>query len=187
MTRIGEDHPGQTWQLGERPPGRHTRSPLPAPDVARGRPPGKWIEPSRRSSDMSRQREDFVSFYESAKDDCFRTVLVSVGHFDTAEDLVAEAFARAWASWSTVREHPAPRAWIVRTALNAHVSSWRRRRRDSQPSSWFQPRPDEDPTEAGVDPELVFGSDVFRLVSGKSWPCGSSSISTLRKRPRCLG
>ena len=104
---------------------------------------------------MSRQREDFVSFYESAKDDCFRTVLVSVGHFDTAEDLVAEAFARAWASWSTVREHPAPRAWIVRTALNAHVSSWRRRRRDSQPSSWFQPRPDEDPTEASVDPELV--------------------------------
>jgi RNA polymerase sigma factor (sigma-70 family) len=33
-------------------------------------------------------------------------------------------------SWRKVREHPVPRAWVVRTALNAHVSWWRRRRRE---------------------------------------------------------
>ena len=47
-----------------------------------------------------------------------------------AEDQVAEAFARAWASWRTVRRHPAPRAWVVRTALNAGASQWRRRARE---------------------------------------------------------
>ena len=72
---------------------------------------------------------DFAEFYREAKDDCLRTVLVSVGDQDTAQELVAEAFARAWASWRTVSRHPAPRAWVVRTALNARVSWWRRRRR----------------------------------------------------------
>jgi DNA-directed RNA polymerase specialized sigma24 family protein len=41
---------------------------------------------------------DFAGFYRAARDDCLRTVLVSVGDRDTAQDLVAEAFARAWAA-----------------------------------------------------------------------------------------
>jgi RNA polymerase sigma-70 factor (sigma-E family) len=73
---------------------------------------------------------DFAEFYRAAKDDCLRTVVVSVGDPDTAQDLVAEAFARAWASWRTVSGHPVPAAWVVRTALNANVSRWRRRRRE---------------------------------------------------------
>lgn len=58
------------------------------------------------------------------------TVLVSVADPDTAQDLVAEAFARAWASWRKVSRHPAPEAWVVRTALNVNISRWRRRRRE---------------------------------------------------------
>jgi RNA polymerase sigma factor (sigma-70 family) len=76
------------------------------------------------------RRLDFAEFYRVAKDECLFTVLVSVGDRDVAQELVAEAFARAWASWRTVGEHPAPRAWVVRTALNANVSRWRRRRRE---------------------------------------------------------
>jgi RNA polymerase sigma factor (sigma-70 family) len=73
---------------------------------------------------------DFAEFYRGARDDCLRTVLVSVGDQDTAQDLVDEAFARACASWRTVSKHPAPVAWVVRTALNANISRWRRRRRE---------------------------------------------------------
>ena len=79
---------------------------------------------------MEQQRREFSEFYAAAKDDCLRIVLVSVGNRQLAEDLVAEAFTRAWMSWRKVRDHPAPRAWIVRTALNAHVSWWRRHRRE---------------------------------------------------------
>jgi RNA polymerase sigma-70 factor (ECF subfamily) len=76
------------------------------------------------------QRLDFADFYRGARDDCLRAVLVSVGNRDTAQELVDEAFARACSSWRTVSRHPAPKAWVVRTALNANISRWRRRRRE---------------------------------------------------------
>jgi RNA polymerase sigma factor (sigma-70 family) len=56
--------------------------------------------------------------------------LVSVGDRDVAQELVDEAFARACASWRKVGKHPAPAAWVVRTALNENISRWRRRRRE---------------------------------------------------------
>jgi RNA polymerase sigma-70 factor (ECF subfamily) len=68
------------------------------------------------------QRLDFAEFYRGARDKWLRTVLVSVGDQDTAQDLVDEAFARACASWRKVSRYPAPAAWVVRTALNANIS-----------------------------------------------------------------
>jgi DNA-directed RNA polymerase specialized sigma24 family protein len=79
---------------------------------------------------MGTHEVDFAEFYRKSKDECLFAVLVSVGDRDTAQELVAEAFARAWASWRTVSRHPAPVAWVVRTALNAGISQWRRRRRE---------------------------------------------------------
>jgi RNA polymerase sigma-70 factor (sigma-E family) len=76
------------------------------------------------------EHPDFAEFYRRSRDECLRAVLLSVGDLDTAQDLVAEAFARAWASWRTVSRHPAPTAWIVRTALNTNISRWRRRHRE---------------------------------------------------------
>jgi RNA polymerase sigma-70 factor (sigma-E family) len=76
------------------------------------------------------RQPDFAEFYRQSRDECLRAVLVSVGDQDTAQDLVGEAFARAWASWRTVSRHPAPAAWVVRTALNANISRWRRRHRE---------------------------------------------------------
>lgn len=83
-----------------------------------------------RTWGMEQDRHDFTEFYAAARDDCLRMVLVNVGDQDLAEDLVAEGFTRAWMSWPKVRQHPAPRGWVVRTALNLHVSWWRRRRRE---------------------------------------------------------
>jgi RNA polymerase sigma factor (sigma-70 family) len=76
------------------------------------------------------QRLDFAEFYRGARDECLRTVLVSVADRDAAQELVDEAFARACASWRKVSRHPAPAAWVVRTALNVNISRWRRRRRE---------------------------------------------------------
>jgi RNA polymerase sigma factor (sigma-70 family) len=72
----------------------------------------------------------FAAFYSSASDDCLRVLMATVRDRQIAEDLVAEAFTRAWASWPKVSRHPAPRAWVVRTALNTHRSWWQRHRRE---------------------------------------------------------
>jgi RNA polymerase sigma-70 factor (ECF subfamily) len=73
---------------------------------------------------------EFNEFYRSGQAVCLRAVLASVGDRQLAEDLVAEAFTRAWMSWAKVRRHPAPYGWVVRTALNVRLSWWRRRRRE---------------------------------------------------------
>jgi RNA polymerase sigma factor (sigma-70 family) len=73
----------------------------------------------------------FEEFYLASRDSCLRAVLgVGVDPVD-AEDVVAEAFARAWASWRKVSRHRVPQAWVVRTALNANISRWRRARRET--------------------------------------------------------
>lgn len=80
---------------------------------------------------MNHDQAGFAEFYQASKDDCLRTVVASTGDRESGEDAVAEAFARAWAAWPRLSRHPAPQAWVVRTALNANVSWWRRRRRES--------------------------------------------------------
>jgi RNA polymerase sigma factor (sigma-70 family) len=79
---------------------------------------------------MGVQSLDFTEFYRRTRDECLRAVLVSVGDHDMAQELVDEAFARARASWRKISRHPAPAAWVVRTALNENISRWRRRRRE---------------------------------------------------------
>jgi RNA polymerase sigma-70 factor (sigma-E family) len=90
----------------------------------------KWIGGLVRIQGVRREQAEFVAFYESSRDTCLRAVTATTGDRQVAEDLVAEAFARAWTSWRTVSRHPAPEAWVVRTALNAGVSRWRRHERE---------------------------------------------------------
>ena len=93
---------------------------------------------------MTADSTEFTEFYQAARDNCLRAVYVSTGSRDAAEELVAEAFARAWSRWRQVRQHPAPQAWVVTTALHANVSSWRRRRLE-QPWRDDQELPCADP------------------------------------------
>ena len=107
---------------------------------------------------MGSQRLDFAEFYSSAADECLRTVLVSVGNRDTAQDLVDEAFARAWACWGRVSRHPAPKAWVIRTALNANISRWRHRRREvpvPDPGTVTDVAADSEASDSSVDPKIM--------------------------------
>jgi RNA polymerase sigma-70 factor (sigma-E family) len=79
---------------------------------------------------VSNQQTEFAEFFQASWEPCLRAVVAVVGNPQLAEDQVAEAFAKAWVSWRKVRRHPAPRAWVVRTALNTGASWWRRRRRE---------------------------------------------------------
>jgi RNA polymerase sigma factor (sigma-70 family) len=73
---------------------------------------------------------EFEGFYLLTKDEVFRVVLAAGGSRVAAEDAVAEAYARAYGRWEKVREHPHPRAWVLKTALNFQRSWWRRTRRE---------------------------------------------------------
>lgn len=70
----------------------------------------------------------FEAFYSQTADDCYRAVSVAIRDTEEAADLVGEAFVRALARWDDVAIHPAPTAWVIRTALNLHKDRWRRTR-----------------------------------------------------------
>jgi RNA polymerase sigma factor (sigma-70 family) len=99
------------------------------------------------------QDDGFAAFYKASRDPCLRAVCAMVGDRRQAEDLVAEGFARAWASWSKVSRHPAPRAWVLRTAMNLRVSWWRRRYHEIPlvGAEWTSPPASTE----GIDPCLV--------------------------------
>ena len=62
---------------------------------------------------MGPEQMDFAEFYQNSRDDCLRAILANVGSRDTAEDLMAEGFARAWVAWRKVSRHPAPEAVLL--------------------------------------------------------------------------
>jgi RNA polymerase sigma factor (sigma-70 family) len=113
---------------------------------------------------------EFAWFYQSSKDACLRAVLASVGDRHLAEDLVAEGFVRALMAWRTVRQHPAPGAWVVRTALNTRISWWRRRRREVPLAGHDAPAP------PGPEPVM----DAALLAELRRLPPRQREVITLR-------
>jgi RNA polymerase sigma factor (sigma-70 family) len=109
---------------------------------------------------VTQDQREFAEFYAAAWDDCLRIVTVSAGSRALSEDLVAEAFTRAWAQWPKVRRLAEPRAWVIRVALNAHVSAWRRRRR-----------------------EVTLGSDDTAAPAAGNPVLDSSLVAALRQLP----
>ena len=102
---------------------------------------------------MRHEQDEFADFYRDSRDSCLRAVTAVVGDRALAEEQVAEAFARAWTSWRVVRRHAAPRAWVVRTALNLGVSWWRRRNREVPLAE--HDAADPAATSSGIDPVLI--------------------------------
>jgi len=97
------------------------------------------------------QNKDFEPFYLDTRDRVFRTILVIVRDRSLAEDAFSEAYTRALAQWSTLARHPAPAAWVVKTALNYLRSTQRTAARTATQEIPEVPASDDPPT----DPELV--------------------------------
>ena len=73
---------------------------------------------------------------------CYRLL----GSFEEAEDLVQEAFLRAWRRRETYEGRASLRAWLYRIATNACLDSLDKRPRRPSASgevAWLQPYPDE--------------------------------------------
>lgn len=63
----------------------------------------------------------FREFYERLQPRAVGVARRLVGGAAVAEDLAAEAFARAYSRWGTVRSHPNPDAWLLRVVGNLAV------------------------------------------------------------------
>jgi DNA-directed RNA polymerase specialized sigma24 family protein len=57
---------------------------------------------------VSQDQADFAEFFDGSWEPCLRAVAASTGSMTLAEDQVAEAFARAWASWNKISHRAAP-------------------------------------------------------------------------------
>lgn len=117
---------------------------------------------------------DFAEFYASCKDRCLRAAVASGMTPAAAEDAVAEAFARAYAAWPTVRRADSPAAWVVRTAVNADISWWRRRRRETLAR-------DDDPVDGPADVAGAAREDVLdALAAIRGLPPRQREVVVLR-------
>jgi DNA-directed RNA polymerase specialized sigma24 family protein len=110
------------------------------------------------------ENQSFESFYRSTRDDCFRALIVAVGSPYEADELLAEAYTRAWERWSNVREHPTPKAWVLSVATNLRRDRWRKAKRSLR--VWT--RPETDAPSPPIDPTLTAAlaelSDQQRLA-----------------------
>ena len=73
-----------------------------------------------------RDVQRFDEFYRETSARVMRYGYALVGEAAEAQDVVQEAYARAWRDWRTVADHPAPEAWVRLTVARLATDRWRR-------------------------------------------------------------
>ncbi|CBG71522.1 putative sigma factor [Streptomyces scabiei 87.22] len=104
--------------------------------------------------------EEFDTFYATAFPRLTGQLFAFTGDHGEAQDVVQEAFVRAWDRRRDFLADGAPEAWIRTVAMRLAVSRWRRARR------WLDlvrrtPPPDHVP---GPDPERAVLVDALRRI-----------------------
>jgi RNA polymerase sigma-70 factor, ECF subfamily len=73
--------------------------------------------------------KDFEEFYAASFASLCAQLFAHTGQLAEAQDVVQEAFTRAYARWSDLRTYDDPVAWVRKVAWNLATSRWRRMRR----------------------------------------------------------
>ncbi|MGG8409265.1 sigma factor, partial [Streptomyces sp. 12297] len=76
--------------------------------------------------------EEFEEFYAHSAKQLVGQVYLMTGDLHEAQDVVQEAFVRAWDRRGRLSRDAGPEAWIRTVAWRLAVSRWRRRRRASE-------------------------------------------------------
>ncbi len=71
---------------------------------------------------------EFDSFYAGTAQRIVRQMFLLTGDLAEAEDVVHEAFERAWLRWDAVQRADSPEAWVRTVARRLAVSRWRKAR-----------------------------------------------------------
>jgi RNA polymerase sigma-70 factor (ECF subfamily) len=96
-----------------------------------------------------RDTHSFDEFYRSTSVRLMRYGYAVTGDLTEAQDVVQEAYTRAWQRWRTVAEHPNPEGWVRVVAARIATDRWRRlgrwhaaQRRTGQPEPVRAPNED---------------------------------------------
>jgi RNA polymerase sigma-70 factor (ECF subfamily) len=84
----------------------------------------------------------FDSFVLATRSKLVGQAYAFTGDLGSAQDLVQEAYIKAWKNWGNIRLYENREAWVRRVLYNLAVSSWRktRRRRISEQRRWLDQR-----------------------------------------------
>jgi RNA polymerase sigma-70 factor (ECF subfamily) len=105
-------------------------------------------------------REEFTSFYAASFPRLVGQLCAMTGDQAEAQDVVQEAFVRAWAQRGRLDRNQAPEAWIRVTAWRIAASRWRRTR-DGLRLMRLTARPE---SSAGPTPDRVAFTQALRRV-----------------------
>ena len=115
---------------------------------------------------MTGDAQRFDDLYVRSRDRLASQLARLTGDAAEAQDLVQEAFMRAWLRWETVGGYQDPEGWVRRVAVNLAVSRWRRARRlvlrpGGSPAEVDVPAVDGDPVVAARVAEAVGALDAL--------------------------
>lgn len=80
--------------------------------------------------------EEFEEFYAHAVRRLIGQLFLVTGDLREAEDVVQEAFVRAWGARRKLDREGSPEAWVRLTATRLAISRWRRRTRSAE--AWMR-------------------------------------------------
>lgn len=103
-----------------------------------------------------RDAGSFDDFYRSTSGRTLRYGYAVAGDPGEAQDLVQEAYARAWRQWGRLAAHPAPEAWLRLVVSRLATDRWRRLR--GWRAAISRTGPPEDVRPPGEDTVLLVGA-----------------------------
>ena len=106
------------------------------------------------------ERDEFTGFYEVSYQRLVGQLYAMIGDHAEAQDVVQEAFVRAWARRGKLDKDQAPEAWVRVTAWRIAASRWRRAR-DGIRLGTLTARPE---STAGPTPDRVAFVDQLRRL-----------------------
>jgi RNA polymerase sigma-70 factor (ECF subfamily) len=95
--------------------------------------------------------QDFAEFYRGTHPGLVAELYAFTGDLAEAQEIVQDAFIRAWQHWRKVQHYDQPRAWVARVAYRLAVSRWRKAR--TVLTSWIRhgpAAPVPEPSESSV-------------------------------------
>ena len=101
------------------------------------------------AKESGRRAADFDAFYQGSNRRVLHQMYAMTGNLADAQELVQEAYARAWQRWSSVSTYDEPEAWVRTVAWRLAASRWRKAKNGV--TAMLRHGPPEDTPEPSID------------------------------------